>query len=63
MHLDEGRADPAEELPLKLEEVEAWAIRRALKRTGGEKKAAAELLGIHRETLLAKIRKYGIDGE
>ncbi len=63
LHLDEGVADSADELPLKLEELEAWAIRRALKRAGGEKKGAAELLGVHRETLLAKMRKYGIGVE
>ncbi|HVS38030.1 MAG TPA: sigma 54-interacting transcriptional regulator [Gemmataceae bacterium] len=63
LHLCEGGAESANEPPIKLEELEAWAIRRALQRAGGEKKRAAELLGIHRETLLAKIRKYGINGE
>ena len=63
LHLDEGGRGLGDELPLNLEELEAWAIRRALHRAGGEKKRAAELLGIHRETLLAKIRKYGIERE
>ena len=62
LHLPEAEAGD-DDLPLALHEVEAWAIRRALRRAGGEKKRAAELLGIHRETLGDKIRKYGIDQE
>ncbi len=63
LHLDEGANDSSNELPLNLEELEALAIRRALERAGGEKKRAAEFLGIHRETLMSKMRKYGIGRE
>ncbi|MEE8418013.1 MAG: helix-turn-helix domain-containing protein [candidate division Zixibacteria bacterium] len=37
------------------------AIVEALKRTGGSLKDAAELLGIHRNTIRLKISKYGIE--
>jgi Nif-specific regulatory protein len=56
------RRKPAEELPvLNLEALEADAIRQALRRTDGNKAQAAKLLGIHRDTLLGKMKKYGID--
>jgi transcriptional regulator of acetoin/glycerol metabolism len=40
--------------------VAARHIARALERTGGQVAAAAELLGIHRNTLTRKIREYGL---
>jgi transcriptional regulator with PAS, ATPase and Fis domain len=52
---------PADQPPsLNLEEVEAWAIRQALQRTGHNNSQAARLLGIVRETLAAKRKKYKI---
>ncbi|HZT81022.1 MAG TPA: sigma 54-interacting transcriptional regulator, partial [Gemmataceae bacterium] len=48
---------------LDLEAVEAWAVRKALRREGGNKAAAARALGIHRDTLAAKLAKYGIRDE
>jgi Nif-specific regulatory protein len=48
---------------LNLEEVEAWAIRQALQRTGDNKTQAARLLGIARETLICKRKKYKIGKE
>ena len=35
-------------------------IAEALVRTGGNKNRAAELLGLHRTTLVEKLRKYGL---
>ncbi|MDA3960775.1 MAG: sigma-54 dependent transcriptional regulator, partial [Planctomycetota bacterium] len=45
---------------LSLAEVEAAHVRAALQRTGGNKTAAARLLGISRPTVLKKIADYGI---
>jgi Nif-specific regulatory protein len=46
---------------LNLEELEARAIRQALEQTRGHVTRAAQLLGIHRDTLGAKMKKYGIE--
>lgn len=46
---------------MTLEEIEKMVIERTLRRTGGNKQAAANLLGIYRPRLYSKIRKYGID--
>lgn len=46
---------------LNLDNLEAEAIRQALRRTDGNKVQAAKLLGIHRDTLLLKMKKYGIE--
>ena len=55
---------PVEGLPtLNLEELEANAMRQALRQTEGNKAQAARLLGIHRDTLMLKLRKYGIEKE
>jgi DNA-binding NtrC family response regulator len=45
---------------LNLEEMEARTIREALRQTGANISQAAELLGIHRDTLAAKMKKYDI---
>jgi transcriptional regulator with GAF, ATPase, and Fis domain len=50
-----------EPVSLNLEELEAWAIRQALRRTEGNLAQAARLLGIVRETLSSKLKKYSID--
>ncbi len=60
LHLTPGVAEDQAAIPLNLEELEAWAIGRALQQTGGNNTRAAEALGIHRDTLIAKIKKYGI---
>jgi len=44
---------------LPLAEVERSHIQRVLAHVGGNKKAAAEVLGIDRSTLYAKLRQYG----
>lgn len=46
---------------LTLEEVEKIIITKTLQRTLGNKQAAAQLLGIYRPRLYAKIKKHGID--
>jgi DNA-binding NtrC family response regulator len=56
-HLTEGEAGPGG-LPLNLDELERWAVTEALKRTGGNKSAAADLVGITRETLANKLKKW-----
>jgi len=59
----EARGAPAQQaLPsLTLEELERMAIEQALQRTGGNKQEAAQLLGLYRQTLYSKIKKYGLD--
>ncbi len=46
--------------PLTLAEAEARHIARVLEHTGGQIGTAAEILGIHRNTLTRKIREYGL---
>jgi Nif-specific regulatory protein len=46
---------------LNLEHMEAWLIRKALAKAEGVHTRAAQELGIHRDTLLSKIKKYGIE--
>jgi Nif-specific regulatory protein len=46
---------------LNLDDMETWAIRQALQRTGGNITQAAKLLGVVRDTLASKIKKKGID--
>ena len=46
--------------PVPLAEVEKNAILSALRYTDGNKRAAAELLGIYRATLYSKLRRHGI---
>jgi two-component system, NtrC family, response regulator HydG len=50
----------AEEPTLNLKELEQRAIRQALRRTQGTVTQAARLLGIHRDTLTAKMKEYKI---
>lgn len=48
---------------LDMDEIETWAIRRALRQTGGNVSHAAKLLGVSRDTLHTKLKKKGIDRE
>src|SRR5256885_2811550 len=62
--LPEGVGANAEwEVPpnMTLEDIEKLVIEKTLQRTGGNKQAAANLLGIYRPRLYSKIRKYQID--
>jgi two-component system, NtrC family, response regulator HydG len=60
--LDEMPSTASDHLPtLNLDELEARAIRQALAQTGGNNTQAARLLGIHRDTLISKMKKFGIE--
>ena len=48
---------------LRLEDVERDLIRQALVRTGGNITQAGELLGLHRDTLRYRARKYDVLGD
>ncbi len=48
---------------LDMDQIETWAIRRALKQTGGNVSQAARVLGMSRDTLHTKLKKKGIDRE
>ena len=60
---ESGSAAPGWDVPpnMTLEDIERLVIERTLQRTGGNKQAAANLLGIYRPRLYSKIRKYKID--
>jgi DNA-binding NtrC family response regulator len=53
-----GESSPA---PEPLEAVERRQIAAMLRHTGGNRRKAAQLLGLARSTLLAKIRRYGLE--
>jgi len=61
--LASAAAVAAADLPpsLDMDEIETWAIRRALKQTGGNVSHAAKVLGMSRDTLHTKIKKKGIE--
>ena len=56
----QGELQMFSEEPLSLEELEKKYISFLLKRTKGKKTEAANILGINRKTLAAKIKKYGL---
>lgn len=53
-----GESEPA---PESLEVVERRQIAAMLRYTSGNRRKAAQLLGLARSTLLAKIRRYGLE--
>lgn len=61
---EESRERPTptslDELPLDLEAVERWAVKRALRDKNGRLTEAAKALGIGRTTLYRKLEKYGL---
>ena len=52
---------PEEDLPSATARLEAMLVRRALEKSHGNRAEAARLLGIHRQLLYAKIKRYGLD--
>ncbi|MBI4486257.1 MAG: sigma-54-dependent Fis family transcriptional regulator [Acidobacteria bacterium] len=52
-----NRSGDATRVPLKLIELEAWAIAEALKQAHGNKSTAAQILGISRDTLYRKLHE------
>jgi DNA-binding NtrC family response regulator len=46
---------------MTMDEIEREAVRAALAEVGGNRRKAAERLGIGERTLYRKIRKYGLD--
>ncbi len=52
---------PAPGPSLRLHDIEAWAIAEALKQTEGNKRRAAQLLGISRDTLYRKLEEMGVE--
>jgi two-component system NtrC family response regulator len=66
--IDEARAVageirdwPDEDLPSATARLEEMLIRRALARTAGNRAEAARMLGIHRQLLYTKMKRYGLD--
>lgn len=49
------------DLPTAIARLESHLIGRALREAGGNRTEAARRLGIHRQLLYSKARKYGID--
>jgi len=56
-----GVDEPGYPASLSLREVEERHIRRVLAHTGGHLGDAAAILGVHRNTMTAKVREYDID--
>jgi DNA-binding NtrC family response regulator len=52
---------PGETLRETLERIEAWLLRRALSRNGNRRAATARQLGITREGLYKKMKRFGIE--
>ncbi len=57
----EAMAWPDEDLPSATARLEEMLIRRALSRTAGNRAEAARMLGIHRQLLYTKMKRYGLD--
>jgi transcriptional regulator with PAS, ATPase and Fis domain len=61
LHLTDNLSGLVTDRPesLNLVELERWAIRHALAQTNNNHTHAARVLGIHRDTLITKLKKYG----
>ena len=62
-HLREALAPSRPAEPESMEAAERRHIALMLRHTGGNRRRAAQLLGISRSTLLHKVRKYGLEGD
>jgi DNA-binding NtrC family response regulator len=62
LHVGDRTSD-ATGVPLKLNELEAWAIGEALRKARGNKSMAAQILGISRDTLYRKLHELGLNPE
>ena len=58
---DPGQSIRIPDTGMTLAEIEAEALRITLKLTGGNRSAAARILGISRPTIHRKIREYGLE--
>lgn len=60
--VSEAVAPPNSEMPssLSIDDLETWAIRKALKQTHGNVSRASQILGMSRDTLHTKLKKKGI---
>ncbi len=60
--ISEGPPTPSSEVPssLSIDDLETWAIRKALKQTHGNVSRASQILGMSRDTLHTKLKKKGI---
>jgi DNA-binding NtrC family response regulator len=59
--VERGRERQDETLPSAVAHLEETLIRRALAKSGDNRAEAARLLGIHRQLLYAKMKRYGLD--
>lgn len=61
VHYGTGERIPSPDDTVQLKELERRAVVRALRETGGDKTAAARLLGIGKTTLYRKVKEYDLD--
>jgi transcriptional regulator with PAS, ATPase and Fis domain len=58
-----NRTGDATHVPLKLVDLEAWAIAEAMRQAHGNKSTAAHILGISRDTLYRKLHEISLASE
>lgn len=61
LHYGSGERIVTNDEPVSLKELERRAVVRALREAGGDKVAAARLLGIGKTTLYRKLKEYELD--
>jgi DNA-binding NtrC family response regulator len=60
-HRGQAAAPAAQGPSLRLHDLEVWAITEALRQTEGNKRRAAQLLGISRDTLYRRLQEMGLE--